>query len=327
MRGAGKSEQGRQGLIGDLISGVRRVMNQAAAATGMAAALLGAVAILLATAGAAAAEDTRTPGGWDLLPAASQMMAEVRAFDYMVNIIIIAISVFVLALLVWVVVRYNRRANPTPKTFTHNVTLEVIWTAVPVLILVVIAVFSFPLLIKEESIPKADLRIKAIGNQWNWSYEYSDFKIGDEDVVRVDNALPLSEEDAKAQNRPYLLAVDKPIYVPLGAVVELTVTASDVIHAFALPDFAVKEDAIPGRLNQGWFHAEKLGTFYGQCSELCGIKHAFMPIEVRVVEPPQFEAWIREQGWSPPVAEAPAPAEPVAPATEPTPPAAGQLGQ
>jgi cytochrome c oxidase subunit 2 len=282
----------------------------------------GAVAALMATAGFAVAEDTRTPGGFDLLPAASQMMAEVRAFDYMINIIITAITLFVLALLVWVVLRYNRRANPTPKTFTHNTTLEVVWTAIPVLILVVISVFSFPLLIKEETIPKADLRIKAIGNQWNWSFEYPDFKIGEDDVVRVDNALPLSEEDAKAQNRPYLLATDKPIYVPLGSVVELTVTASDVIHSFALPDFAVKEDAIPGRLNQGWFHAEKLGTFYGQCSELCGIKHAFMPIELRVVERPQFEAWVREQGWAPPVAEAP-PAAPAA--VEPAAPAAGQL--
>lgn len=273
-------------------------------------------------ASAAQASDSRVDGGIDLLPAASEMMQAVRDFDYLVNVIITVITLFVVALLGWVMLRYNRRANPTPQTFTHNMTIEVIWTAVPVLILVVIAAFSFPLLFKEERIPKADLTIKAIGKQWFWTYEYPDFKVDEESVLTIDSN-PLPKADADAQNRPYLLATDEPIYVPLGATVEVLVTAADVIHAFALPDFAVKEDAIPGRVNQGWFKAEKLGTFYGQCSELCGIRHAFMPIEIRVVERPQFEAWIQSKGGmqmaaapaAPPPAVAPPAGETPAPAT------------
>jgi cytochrome c oxidase subunit II len=285
--------------------------------------VLAGLGAAMALAGPAWASDTRVDGGIDLLPAASEMMQMVRDFDFLVNVIITVITVFVLALLGWVMLRYNRRANPTPATFTHNMTIEVIWTAVPVLILVVIAAFSFPLLFKEEQVPKADITIKAIGKQWAWTFEYPDFPLEDGSPLAID-VNPLSKQDSDAQNRPYLLAADEPIYVPLGATVELRVTASDVIHAFALPDFAVKEDAIPGRVNQGWFKAEKLGTYYGQCSELCGIRHAFMPLEVRVVERPEFEAWIAAKGGKlvadAPAAPAalPAPDNPAAPA-----PAAG----
>lgn len=270
-----------------LTAGNLGLRTQATAAAAAAFCALGA--------GSAWATDTRTHGGMDLLPAASEMMQEVRNFDFMINVIITVITLFVLALLVFVMLRFNRRANPKPQSFTHNMTVEVIWTAVPVLILVVIAAFSFPLLFKEERIPKADLTIKAIGKQWFWTYEYPEFKVDDESVVTIDSN-PLPQEDSAAQNRPYLLATDEPIYVPLGATVEVLVTAADVIHAFALPDFAVKEDAIPGRINQGWFKAEKLGVYYGQCSELCGIKHAYMPIEIRVVERPEFERWIQSKG-------------------------------
>lgn len=291
--------------------------------------------------GAASASDTRVDGGIDLLPAASQMMADIRSFDQMLNVIITVITLFVLALLIYVILRFNRRANPTPKTFTHNMTLEVVWTVVPVLILAVIAAFSFPLLFKEERIPKADLTIKAIGKQWFWTYEYPEFRVDEESVVAIDSNM-LPEAESRAQNRPFRLATDEPIYVPLGATVEVLVTAADVIHAFALPDFGVKEDAIPGRINQGWFKAEKLGVYYGQCSELCGIRHAFMPIEIRVVPRPEFEAWIQAKGGQLVAEAAPAPAvpaaapaapattEPAAPAPEAppaAPPAAGTAPQ
>jgi cytochrome c oxidase subunit II len=205
--------------------------------------------------------------------------------------IIILTSLFVLALLVWVILRFNAKANPVPATFTHNSTIEIIWTAVPVLILIFIAIFSFPLLYKEDVVPsKVDLTIKAIGHQWYWEYEYPDI----EGLSVTANMLE-TREAAKAAGKPYLLGTDNAVVVPVNKVVRIQTTAADVIHSWAMPQFGVKIDAVPGRLNEEWFKAEETGTFYGQCSEVCGIKHFAMPIEIKVVTQQEFDAWVASQ--------------------------------
>ena len=239
----------------------------------------------------------------NLQPAVTEVMSEIHGFHDFLLWIIIPISLLVLLLLVWVMVFFNRRANATPKTFTHNMTVEVIWTVIPVLILVAIAWKSFPILFKEEQIPQSELTLKVIGNSWNWTYEYPDMDVSF-------TSVPLSEEDALAQGRPYLLAVDQPLYVPEDTTVEVLVTSSGVIHSFAVPAFGVKEDAIQGRVNTSWFRvdSDRLGdqrTFYGQCSELCGIDHSFMPIEIRVVSRQEFNEWVEQQGGTPTLAAAP----------------------
>jgi len=209
--------------------------------------------------------------GIDLQPAATDLMENVREFHVFMVYIMVGISAVVLALLIWVMLRYNRRANPTPKTFTHNAAVEVIWTVIPVLILVGIAWKSFPLLFEEERIPPAELTIKAIGNSWFWTYDYPDHGIS-----QLTSSM-LTDEEAAAQGRPRLLATDTPIVVPVGVNVRLLVTSNDVIHSWAMPSFGVKEDAIPGRINEGWFNVREPGVYHGQCSELCGERHAFMP--------------------------------------------------
>jgi cytochrome c oxidase subunit 2 len=229
-------------------------------------------------------------GAIGLQPAATDIMQQVVDFHTILLVVITAISVFVLALLLWIFVRYRRSANPTPQKFTHNWTLEIAWTVIPVLILVGISFLSFPVLFEEERIPKADLTIKATGNTWMWQYAYPD------QGVEIASSNLLAKEDAEAQNRPYLLATDTPIYVPVNKTVRMLITSNDVIHAWTVPAFAIKEDAVPGRLNEGWFKVTKEGTYYGQCSELCGMRHAFMPIEVRVVSETEFNRWIVEQG-------------------------------
>lgn len=254
---------------------------------------------------ATALADQPVARGIDLQPAATEVMQDVRDFHMFLVWIITLISIFVLALLVWVAVRYNRKANPVPRKFTHNMKVEVVWTVAPVIILVLIAWQSFPLLYKEERAPQAEFTIKAIGNSWFWSYEYQGM-----DVAITSNML--SDEDAAAQGRPRLLAVDTPIVVPVGATVRLLVTSNDVIHSWAMPAFGVKEDAIPGRVNEGWFRVEREGTFYGQCSELCGVNHAYMPIEVRAVSREAFAAWVESQGGA--MAQAPGAARVAAPA-------------
>lgn len=264
-----------------------------------------------------------TPRAMHLQPAATEIMREITGFHDFLLWIIIIISVFVLALLVWVIVRYNRRANPTPKKFTHNMFVEVVWTVVPVLILVAIAWRSFPLIYEQERIPQnAELTLKVTGNSWRWDFEYPDLG------VRLTANL-LDEETADAQGRPYLLATDAPLLVPVGTTVRVLVTSNDVIHAFAVPAFGVKEDAIQGRVNETWFNVEREGVFYGQCSELCGINHAYMPIEIHAVSRAEFEQWVAAQGGTMASAETPAegatpaPAEGEAPATqEPASPAA-----
>jgi len=270
-----------------------------------------------------AAVGAPTPGGLDFQPAATSVMREIHGFHNFILPIIVVISLFVLALLLWVIVRYNKRANPTPHKFTHNMAVEVIWTIVPVLILVAIAWKSFPLIYMQERVPQAELTLKVTGNSWRWDFEYPDLG------VRLTSNL-LDEQTAQAEGRPYLLATDAPLYVPVDTTVRVLVTSNDVIHAFAVPAFGIKEDAIQGRVNETWFNVDREGVFYGQCSELCGINHAYMPLEIRAVSRAEFEQWVAAQGGavaSGPPAEgeqapsgetAPAPQEPASPAATPT---------
>ena len=229
------------------------------------------------------------PADWQLgfQKAASESMRDIVAFhNNLLLPIIIAISVFVLFLMLYACVRFRASANPNPSKRTHNVTVEVLWTLIPCLILIVMAVPSFKILYKQDTIPKADLTIKAIGYQWYWGYEYPDENLEFE-------AYMIEEKDLKA-DQPRLLAVDNEVVVPVGKVVKVLITANDVLHAWALPSFGVKRDAVPGRINETWFKAEKVGTYYGQCSELCGIKHAFMPIAVKVVSEDDYQDWLSE---------------------------------
>ena len=267
-----------------------------------------------------------TPGGIGLQPAASPLKHAAHDFhDLILLPIITLICVFVLGLLIWCVVRYNKRSNPIPAKWSHNTVVEVIWTVVPVLILMAISVVSFKLLFAYHDMPKPDLTVKATGYQWYWGYELPDQKVGE----FVSNMLP--EDEAKARNVPYRLAATEPLVVPVNKTVRVLVTGADVIHAFALPAFGLKIDAIPGRINETWFRAERTGTFYGQCSELCGVDHAFMPLEIKVVTQPEFEAWVASKGGSmtpdapaAPAAAAPAAADAATPAaaTAPATPAA-----
>ena len=204
--------------------------------------------------------------------------------DYILLPIITAISVFVLFLILYAVWKFRASKNPNPTKTSHNTLLEVLWTVIPCLILVVIAIPSFKLLYKQDVIPKADVTIKAIGYQWYWGYEYPDQKIAFE-------ASMIETKDLKP-GQPRLLATDKHVVVPVNKVVKVLITANDVLHAWALPAFGVKRDAVPGRINETWFKAEKEGIFYGQCSELCGIKHAFMPITVEVVSEEKYKEWV-----------------------------------
>ncbi len=213
--------------------------------------------------------------------------------------IITIISVFVLGLLLFVMVRFRRSANPVPSRTTHNTMLEVVWTLVPVLILVAIAVPSIRLLAHQYAPPKADITVKATGNQWYWTYTYPDH--GDFEIV----SNGLKDADAKARGEPRLLAVDERMVVPQGAVVKVIVTASDVIHSWGVPAFWTKIDAVPGRLNETWFKTDRPGVYYGQCFELCGARHAYMPIAVEVLPPAQFAAWVASKGGTMPGASPP----------------------
>jgi cytochrome c oxidase subunit 2 len=263
-------------------------------------ALIAAVAGAAAAGPAEAAVGAPTPGGVTFQEPATQVMREIVGFHDFLLWIIVIITAFVLALLLWVIVRYNRRANPTPRKFTHNMLVEVIWTVVPVLILVAIAWKSFPLIyMQERTPPNAELTLKVTGNSWRWDFEYPDLG-----VRLTSNMLP--EEDARAQGRPYLLATDTPLYVPVGTTVRVLVTSNDVIHAFAVPAFGVKEDAVQGRVNETWFNVDREGVFYGQCSELCGVNHAYMPLEIHAVSRPEFEAWVASNGGAFASAETPA---------------------
>src|SRR4029077_11756033 len=245
--------------------------------------LLGlAVAGMTLAAGGTAFAELGQPAPWEmrLQEAATPVMENITWFHNFLTVLITVITLFVLGLLVIVVMKFNAKANPVPSRTTHNTLIEVAWTLIPVLILVGIAVPSFRLLFEELDIPKADLTIKATGKQWYWSYAYPDNgKFEFDSLMAADKA-------------PRLLGVDNEMVVPVNKVVRVQTTGADVIHSFAVPAFGIKIDAIPGRLKETWFKATKTGMFYGQCSELCGKDHAFMPIAVRVVSDQDFVAWV-----------------------------------
>jgi cytochrome c oxidase subunit 2 len=223
----------------------------------------------------------------DFQPAASPVMEQIEDFHRLLLYIIIAVCLFVLALLVVVVVKYRAGANPVPSKVHHNTLLEVAWTLIPVIILVFIAVPSFRLLYYEAAIPKPDVTVKAIGKQWFWSYEYPGSAAG-----FTYDSVGLSDADAKKADKPRLLGVDNPVYVPVNKVVEVDTVGADVIHSWAMPQMGVKMDAVPGRINRTWFKATQTGVFFGQCSELCGARHAYMPIELHVVSDADYAAWL-----------------------------------
>lgn len=223
-----------------------------------------------------------SPWGFTFQEAATEVMERINSFHNLLLWVITIITLFVLALLIYVMVRFNAKSNPTPSRTTHNVAVEIAWTVVPIVILIVIAIPSVRLLNLQLDIPKADVTIKATGKQWFWSYQYPD-----NGPFEFDSILARDKQ-------PRLLAVDNEMVVPVNKTVRIIATAADVIHAFAVPSFGIKIDAIPGRINETWFKATKEGMYYGQCSELCGKDHAFMPIAVRVVSDQAFAAWIED---------------------------------
>jgi cytochrome c oxidase subunit 2 len=225
-----------------------------------------------------------SPWQFGFQTSATPVMDDIVWFHDFLFWLIVVITLFVLALLVIVMVKFNAKANPVPSRITHNTTIEVLWTVIPVLILVTIAVPSFRLLFYELKVPPADITVKATGKQWFWSYSYPDSKF-------EFDSLMVQDKDLK-NGQPRLLAVDNEMVVPVNKVVRVQVIGSDVIHSFSVPSFGIKVDAIPGRLNETWFKAEREGMYYGQCSQLCGRDHAFMPIAVRVVSEKEYTAWI-----------------------------------
>jgi cytochrome c oxidase subunit 2 len=248
---------------------------------------IGAAALALVALGATSA--IALPVDWQLgfQPSASPVMDQIESFHRELVYIITAVSLFVAALLGYVIVKFRATTNPTPSKVHHNTLLEVAWTLIPVIILVVIAIPSFKLLYYEAEIPTPDVHIRAIGKQWFWTYEYPGADAG-----FTYDSLGLSDADAKTKGEPRLLGVDNIVEVPVNKVVEIETTGADVIHSWAIPQFGVKMDAVPGRLNHTWFKATQMGTFYGECSELCGARHAFMPIEVKVVSDADYAAWL-----------------------------------
>ena len=271
-------------------------------------ALAGAGATLLsASAWAADRIGEPTPGAIDLQPGVTPLRDQAIWFHNIILMpIITVITLFVLLLLIIVVVRFNKRSNPVPAKWSHNTAIEVAWTLIPVMILVVISIFSFRLLFDYNDMPKPDVTIKATGYQWYWGYEYPDQKVAE----YISNILP--EAQANAKGVPYRLAATEPLVVPVDKVVRVQVTGADVIHAFAVPSFGIIADAVPGRLNETWFKANRIGVYYGNCRELCGVEHAFMPIEVHVVSQADFDAWVARKGGS--AAGAAPPAVPAVPA-------------
>ncbi len=235
--------------------------------------------------------------GWQ--PAATSLAEQLQGLDNLLLVIITIITLFVTGLLAYVVVRHNRRANPTPANFTHNTPLEIAWTIVPIAILVVIGAFSLPVLFAQQEIPEGDITIKVTGYQWYWGYEYVDqdelafesYMIGAGDN-RMSPEVEAELVEAGYSKEDFLLATDTAVVVPIGKTVVMQVTGADVIHSWTIPAFGVKQDAVPGRLAELWFTPEREGIYYGQCSELCGIAHAYMPITVKVVSEAAYEQWV-----------------------------------
>ena len=251
----------------------------------MGAALAG-LAGALGAAGSAAAQ---APSDWqvDFQTALSPSMERIVDFNVMVTIIIVVITAFVFGLMAWIVIRYNAKRNPTPSKTTHNTVLEVAWTIVPVIILLIIAVPSFRLLYYTDRVEDADMTLKAIGHQWYWSYEYPDHGDFTFDAIML-------EEDELEEGQLRLLETDTAVVLPTGAKIRLLTTADDVIHSWAVPALGVKMDSVPGRVNETWFQINREGTYYGQCSELCGTLHGFMPIMIEAVSQEAFDAWVEE---------------------------------
>jgi cytochrome c oxidase subunit 2 len=244
-------------------------------------------------------------------PAVTRLAEDIHFLDNLINIIIFAITLFVTGLILWVAFRYNKKRNPEPANFTHHTPVEIAWTVLPIVILMLIGAYSLPILFRQQEIPVADITIKATGNQWYWSYEYVDEEFGfdsymigapatltseDEAAGAVANVLnPAMEAKLVAagyDRNAWLLATDTSVVVPVGKTIVVQVTGSDVIHAWAMPAFGVKQDAVPGRLAELWFSAEKEGVYFGQCSELCGQAHAYMPITVKVVSEAAYADWL-----------------------------------
>jgi cytochrome c oxidase subunit 2 len=228
------------------------------------------------------------PGGLGFQPAATDLARDLQSLDTLILWIITIITLFVVGLLVWVMIRYNRRANPTPASFSHYTPVEIAWTIGPIVILVFIGAFSLPVLFKQQEIPEGDITIKVTGYQWYWGYEYIDEGFGFESFM-------LAKEDLAEngyQPDEYLLATDTKVVVPVNKVIVMQVTGADVIHSWTIPSFGVKQDAVPGRLAELWFKADVEGVYFGQCSELCGKDHAYMPITVEVVSQEKYDAWL-----------------------------------
>jgi len=244
-------------------------------------------------------------------PAATRLAQDIHDLDYLILVIITIITLFVTGLMGWVIVRYNKKRNPQPASFTHHTPVEIAWTVGPIVILVLIGAYSLPILFRQQEIPQADITIKAIGHQWYWEYEYVDegfgfesYMIGapatltaeDEDAGAVANMLNESMikklEEAGYSRNEWLLATDTSVVVPVGKTIVVQVTGADVIHAWTIPAFGVKQDAVPGRLAELWFSADKEGVYFGQCSELCGQAHAYMPITVKVVSEEAYAEWL-----------------------------------
>jgi cytochrome c oxidase subunit II len=273
-------------VANDFVEGADRAMRLGKRLMGIAI----ACGVALAAGGSALA-GLGQPSPWQLglQQAATPVMENVIWFHDFLLYLIVAIAAFVLVLLLIVMVRFNSRANPTPSRTTHNTALEVAWTVVPVVILVAIAVPSFRLLFLQLHTPAADLTVKATGKQWFWSYTYPDAKFEFDSLMLQDN-----DRKKDKPSEPRLLAVDNDLVVPVNKVVRVLVTGADVIHSFAVPSFGIKIDAVPGRINETWFKATREGMYYGQCSELCGKDHAFMPIAVRVVSERDYTAWLEQ---------------------------------
>lgn len=231
-------------------------------------------------------------GNMGLQPAATPVMEEIVKFHNGILLpIITGIVIFVLVMMVFIMIRFNEKANPVPSKTSHNTLIEIIWTIVPVCILLVIVVPSMKLLYLQDVIKDTDMTIKVTGNTWNWEYAYPEFE-----NVEPFISNPLNKEAALAAGKPYLLGTDAPLVVPVGKKVKVLVTSNTNMHAFAVPSFGVKIDATPGRINQTWFQVNKEGTYYGQCSEICGINHYYMPIEVKVVSEAKFNEWVANGG-------------------------------
>ena len=245
-----------------------------------------------------------TEGGLGFQPAATYLAERLQNFDGIILLIITVITLFVMGLMFWVIVRYNRRANPNPAGFTHNTPIEVAWTIGPIVILLFIGAFSLPVLFEQQEIPEADVHIKVTGYQWYWGYEYTGTDIAyDSNMIgapatggdfRLTEAVEAQLVEAGYSREQFLLATDTAVIVPTGKTVVMQVTGADVIHAWTIPAFGVKQDAVPGRLAELWFEVSEgnEGIYFGQCSELCGIAHAYMPITVIAVDQPTYDAWL-----------------------------------